>query len=73
MRQKDKVIFYWFGPLESKTLRPVLWFVLLRSQVEVVCGLHVLACPREDALARLILGDGRGRWTRVQVGYNWET
>jgi hypothetical protein len=26
-------------------------------------------CPREDALARLILGDGQGRWTGVQVGY----
>jgi hypothetical protein len=35
--------------------------------------LHVLACPREDALARLILGDGQGRWTGVQVGYNRET
>jgi hypothetical protein len=26
-----------------------------------------------DALARLILGDGQGRWTGVQVGYNRET
>jgi hypothetical protein len=33
----------------------------------------VLACPREDAFARLILGDGQGRWTGVQVGYNRET
>jgi hypothetical protein len=30
------VILYWFGPRESKTLRLVLRFVLLRSQV----GLH---------------------------------
>jgi hypothetical protein len=27
-------------------------------------------CPREDALARLILGDGQGRWTGVQICYN---
>jgi hypothetical protein len=33
--------------------------------VEVVCGVHV----PEDALARLILGDGQGRWTGVQIGY----
>jgi hypothetical protein len=33
----------------------------------------VFACPRKDALARLILGNGRGRWTVVQVGYNRET
>jgi hypothetical protein len=26
-----------------------------------------------DALARLILGDGQGRWTGVQVGYNMKT
>jgi hypothetical protein len=39
----------------------------------MVCWLHVLACPREDALARLILGDGQGRWTGVQVGYNKKT
>jgi hypothetical protein len=38
-RHKDKVILYWFGPSESKNLRPVLRFVLLRSQV--VCGVHV--------------------------------
>jgi hypothetical protein len=70
------VILYWFGPLESKTLRPVLRFVLVRSQV--VCGVHVpmwrwLADVLGDALARLILGDGQGRWTGVQVGYNRET
>jgi hypothetical protein len=28
-RHKDKAILYWFGPLESKTLRPVLRLVLL--------------------------------------------
>jgi hypothetical protein len=28
-RHKDKAILYWFGPPESKTLRPVLQFVLL--------------------------------------------
>jgi hypothetical protein len=33
---RDKTILYWFGPPESKTLRPVLRFVLLRFQV----GLH---------------------------------
>jgi hypothetical protein len=37
--------------------------------MEVVCGLHV---PR-DALAHLILSDGQGRCTGVQVGYNRET
>jgi hypothetical protein len=26
-----------------------------------------------DGLARLILGDGQGRWTGVRVGYNKET
>jgi hypothetical protein len=26
-----------------------------------------------DALGRLILGDGQGRWTGVQVDYNRET
>jgi hypothetical protein len=30
-------------------------------------------CPREDTLARLILGDVQGQWTGVQIGYNWET
>jgi hypothetical protein len=34
---------------------------------------YMLAFFREDALARLILGDGQGRWTEVQVGYNRET
>jgi hypothetical protein len=37
--------------------------------MEVVCELPVPG----DALARLILGDGQGRRTRVQVGYNRET
>jgi hypothetical protein len=41
--------------------------------MEVVCWLYALACAREDDLACLILGDGQGRWTRVQVGYNKET
>jgi hypothetical protein len=27
----------------------------------------------EGTLAHLILGDGQGRWTGVQVGYNRET
>jgi hypothetical protein len=39
----------------------------------MVCWLYVLACPREDALVCLILGDGQGQWTGVQVGYNRET
>jgi hypothetical protein len=68
-RHKDKAILYRFGPPESKTLHPVLKFVLLRSQVEVFCDVHVPG----DALTRLILGDGQGRWTRVQVDYNRET
>jgi hypothetical protein len=29
--------------------------------------------PWKDALARLILVDGQGRWTGVQIGYNRET
>jgi hypothetical protein len=29
--------------------------------------------PWEDALDSLILGDGQGRWTGVQIGYNRET
>jgi hypothetical protein len=28
-RHKDKAILYWFGPSESKTLRPVLWSILI--------------------------------------------
>jgi hypothetical protein len=36
MKHKDKAILYWFGPPESKTLRPVLRLVLLRIAV----GLH---------------------------------
>jgi hypothetical protein len=75
MRHKDKTILYWFGPPESKTLPLVLQFVLLGSQV--VCGVHVpmwrWSVVQEDALARLILGDGQGRWTGVRVGYNRET
>jgi hypothetical protein len=31
----------------------------------MVCWLQVLACLKEDALARLMLGDGQGRWTGV--------
>jgi hypothetical protein len=41
--------------------------------MSMVCWLHVLACPREDTLAHLILGDGKGRWTGGQAGYNRET
>jgi hypothetical protein len=71
------VILYWFGPPESKTLRPVLRFVSLRigRDYMVVVSMEVvfeLPVPG-DALARLILGDGQGRRTRVQVGYNRET
>jgi hypothetical protein len=62
MKHKDKEILYCFGPTESKTLRPVLRFVLL------VWRDYMATCPREDALARLILGGGQGRWTGVQVG-----
>jgi hypothetical protein len=76
-RHKDKAILYWFGPPESKTLRPVLQFVLLRSQVGLhgrgVDGGGLRVVAQEGALARLILGDGQGRWTGVQVGYNRET
>jgi hypothetical protein len=46
---------------------------MIVASMEVACWLYVLACPREDALARLILGDGQGRWTGVQIGYNRET
>jgi hypothetical protein len=38
----------------------------------VVSMVYGLSVPG-DALARLILGDGQGRWTGVQVGYNRET
>jgi hypothetical protein len=48
---------------------------MVKVEVEIVeiTGADVLVCPREDALARLILGDEQGRWTGVQVGYNRET
>jgi hypothetical protein len=32
---KNTESLYWFGPPESKTLRPVLWFVLLGDCVIV--------------------------------------
>jgi hypothetical protein len=67
MRHKDKAILYWFRPPEIKTLRPILQFVLLAWRD------YMATCPREDALARLILGDKQGRWTGVQVGYDRET
>jgi hypothetical protein len=35
--------------------------------VSMVCS------TQEGTLARLILGDGQGRWTEVPVGYNRET
>jgi hypothetical protein len=35
--------------------------------VSMVCS------AQEGTLALLILGDGQGRWTGVQVGYNRET
>jgi hypothetical protein len=66
-RHKDKAILYWFGSPESKTIHLVIRFVLLAWQD------YMATCPQEDALARLILGDGQGRWTGVQVGYNRET
>jgi hypothetical protein len=78
-RQKDKAILYWFGHPESKTLRPVLWFALLAWRdymvvvsMEVVWSAGCMALPQEDTLARLILGEGQGPWTGVQVGYNKE-
>jgi hypothetical protein len=60
-------ILYWFGPPKSKTLRPVLRFALLAWR-DYMATYH-----REDALARLILGDGQGQWTGVQIDYNTET
>jgi hypothetical protein len=66
-RHKDMAILYWFGPPESKPLRPVLQFVLLAWRD------YMATCPREDSLARLIFGDGQGRWTGVQISYNRET
>jgi hypothetical protein len=47
--------------------------IVVSMEVVDVCGLPMLACPREDALARLILGNGQGLWTGVQVGYNKKT
>jgi hypothetical protein len=44
MRHKDKAILYWFGPPESKTLRPVLRFILLRSQLVVEVDVLLVAC-----------------------------
>jgi hypothetical protein len=52
MRHKDKAILYWFGPPESKTLHPVLRFVLLALRD------YMTTCPREDALARCCGGGG---------------
>jgi hypothetical protein len=63
----DKMILYWFGPPESKVLRPVLGVVLL------VLRDYMVTCPREDSLGRLVLVGGQGRWTGVQVSYNRET
>jgi hypothetical protein len=66
-RHKDKTILNWFMPTKSKTLRPVLRFVLLAWRD------YMATCPWEDALAHLILGDGQSRWTGVQISYNRET
>jgi hypothetical protein len=40
--------------------------------MEVVWSAGCMALPQEDTLARLILGEGQGPWTGVQVGYNKE-
>jgi hypothetical protein len=66
-RHKDKTILYWFRPPESKILLLVLRLVLLAWRD------YMATYSWEDALARLILGDGQGRWTRVHVSYNRET
>jgi hypothetical protein len=45
-----------------------------RLHGDLTCGVDVeVVCPQEVALAHLILGDGQGLWTGVQVGYNRET
>jgi hypothetical protein len=51
----DTTNLYWFGPPESKTLRPVLGVCIAD---EGIVG------PRKDGLGHLILADGQGRWTR---------
>jgi hypothetical protein len=63
---------YWFGPPESKTLHPVLDCI-----TSIVAGLHGrgvdgLLYPRGHPCPPY-MGDGQGRWTGVQVGYNRET
>jgi hypothetical protein len=72
-RHKEKTILYLFGPLESKTLRVVLQFLLLALRDYMATCRGSAGCPWEDALAPLILGNRQGRWTGVQVGYNRET
>jgi hypothetical protein len=42
---------------------------MIVASMEVVCGVHAPGV----ALTRLILGDGQGQWTGVQIGYNRET
>jgi hypothetical protein len=46
---------YWFGPLESKTLRLVLDYINVDDLGRLDLGF---------GLARLILTDGQGRWTQ---------
>jgi hypothetical protein len=48
---ENKVSLYWFGPLESKTLRPVVGVDCLR-----------IAHWYKGRLARLILASERGRF-----------
>jgi hypothetical protein len=56
-KHKDKVILYWFGPPESKTLRPVLRFVLLAWRdymvvLSMVCGLSLGGRPCPPYIGR---------------------
>jgi hypothetical protein len=63
-RHKDKAILYWFGPLGSKTLRPVLRLVLLG---DCVIGRIHKGSPRPP-----YIGQQMRSVPRLLVGYDQE-
>jgi hypothetical protein len=62
----DTMSLYWFGPLESKTLRLIL------DCIDLGWLRLGMTWPQGFGLVRLILADGQGRWTqspgRLQQG-----